>query len=240
MNRLWPTTSPATDRSQSPPSPRGDRRHPSIPERVALIEQRLAVTNARDWDTWQALHTPDAERTAPELEQPLEGSLAMRGAIETLSTAFPDYHLELRQAFGQGEWLAIRLHTTGTMPGPLTLSDGTMVPPTAQPIEQGWAAFMRFEGDRIADFDANATAHRCNSESVLRNGGCRARAAFPQPLTNPKPRPCVRLHKAILIAICKDNRVPFNPSSTTTRADCFFLLHRHAVRRSRAGARRSV
>lgn len=124
----------------------------SVSERIARIEERLAATNARDWDSWQALHTPDAVRTAPELEQPLEGSLAMRAAIETLSTAFPDYHLELRQAFGQGEWLAIRLHTTGTMTGPLALSDGTSVPPTGQPIEQDWAALVRFDGDRIAEF----------------------------------------------------------------------------------------
>jgi len=125
---------------------------PSVSEQIARIEQRLAATNMRDWDSWQALHTPDAVRTAPELEEPLEGSLAMRAAITTLSTAFPDYHLELRQAFGQGEWLAIRLHTTGTMTGPLTLSDGTTVPPTGQPIEQDWAALVRFQGDRIAEF----------------------------------------------------------------------------------------
>lgn len=125
---------------------------PSVSERVARIEERLAATNAHDWDTWQALHTPDALRTAPELEQPIEGALAMRAAIEALSTAFPDYRLELRQAFGQGEWLAIRLHTTGTMTGPLSLSDGTLVPPTGQPIDQDWAALVRFQGDRIAEF----------------------------------------------------------------------------------------
>jgi ketosteroid isomerase-like protein len=124
----------------------------SVSERVARIEERFAATNARDWDTWQGLHTPDAVRTAPELEQPLEGAPALRAAIEVLSTAFPDYHLELRQAFGQGEWLAIRVHTTGTMTGPLTLSDGTTVPPTGQPIEQDWAALVRFQGDRIAEF----------------------------------------------------------------------------------------
>src|SRR5688572_9906455 len=105
-------------------------------EQVAIIEQHLEATNTRDWPRWEALHSEDAVRTAPELEEPLRGAGAMRAAIETLSTAFPDYHLELRQAFGQGEWLAVRLHTNGTMTGPLMLSDGDVVPATGQPIEQ--------------------------------------------------------------------------------------------------------
>jgi len=124
----------------------------SLAEQVAIIEERVAATNSRDWDAWQALHTEDAIRTAPELEEPLEGAAAMRAAIEILGTAFPDYHLELTQAFGQGPWLAVRLHTTGTMTGPLLLSDGSLVPATGQPIEQDWAALVRFEGDRIAEF----------------------------------------------------------------------------------------
>ena len=38
------------------------------------------------------------------------------------------------------------------MTGPLTFSDGTQLPPTGQPIQQDWAALVRFEGDRIAEF----------------------------------------------------------------------------------------
>jgi ketosteroid isomerase-like protein len=91
-------------------------------------------------------------RTAPELETPLRGAPALRAAIETLSLAFPDYHLELEQAFGQGEWLAVRIHTTGTMTGPLLLSDGTEVPATGQAIEQDWSALVRFDADKIAEF----------------------------------------------------------------------------------------
>ncbi len=119
---------------------------------IAVVEERLAATNERDWDRWEALHTVDAVRTAPELEQPLRSAAAMRAAIETLSVAFPDYHLELEQAFGQDEWLAVRLHTTGTMTGPLTLSDGSEVPATGQSIEQDWSALVRFDGERIAEF----------------------------------------------------------------------------------------
>lgn len=124
----------------------------SLSEQTALIEERFEATNTRNWDRWEALHTADAVRTAPELEEPLRGSGALRAAIETLSVAFPDYHLTLEQAFGAGEWLAVRVHTTGTMTGGLTLSDGTLVPPTGQPIEQDWAALVRFEGERIAEF----------------------------------------------------------------------------------------
>ena len=122
-------------------------------QQVAVIEQRLEATNTRDWDRWEALHTPDAVRTAPELEEPLRGAPALRAAIEVLSVAFPDYHLELRQAIGEGDWLSVRLHTTGTMTGPLLLSDGTEVPATGQPIDQEWSALVRFEADRIAQFD---------------------------------------------------------------------------------------
>jgi predicted ester cyclase len=124
----------------------------SLERQVAIIEQRLEATNTQNWDLWESLHTADAIRTAPELEEPLRGAPAMRAAIETLGTAFPDYHLELQQAFGQGPWLAVRLHTTGTMTGPLTLSDGVVVPPTGQSIEQDWSALVRFEGDHIAEF----------------------------------------------------------------------------------------
>jgi ketosteroid isomerase-like protein len=130
----------------------GDARVLPLAEQIALVEDRLAATNTQDWDAWEALHTPDAMRTAPELAEPLQGAAAMRAAIEILSLAFPDYHLELEQAFGQGEWLAVRLHTTGTMTGPLALSDGTQLPATGQPIEQDWSALVRFEGNRISEF----------------------------------------------------------------------------------------
>jgi ketosteroid isomerase-like protein len=121
-------------------------------EQTAIIAERIQATNDRDWDRWEALHTPDALRTAPELDAALRGAPALRAAIETLSVAFPDYHLELEQAFGQGEWLAVRIHTTGTMTGPLRLSDGTEVPATGQSIEQDWSALVRFDGDQIAEF----------------------------------------------------------------------------------------
>ena len=94
-----------------------------------LIRDRIAANNTKDWDTWESLHTEDAVRTAPDLEAPLVGAAAMRADIEELVVTFPDYHLELVEAFGQGDRLVVRIHTRGTMLGPITIG-GVEVPPT--------------------------------------------------------------------------------------------------------------
>jgi ketosteroid isomerase-like protein len=119
---------------------------------VAIVQRRIAANNARDWDTWEALHTPNAERTAPELSEPLKGAKAMRARIEELFTTFPDYHLELVDAFGQGDRLIARIHTRATMLGPMPFGD-SIVPPTGKSFEQDWVAVLRFDGDRIASID---------------------------------------------------------------------------------------
>lgn len=120
--------------------------------RVALVEQRIAACNAQDWDTWQALHTPDAVRTAPELPAPLVGAKPMRDAIEELVVTFPDYHLELIDAYESGDTLVARIHTKATMLGAMMLPDGP-VPPTGRVFEQDWVAVIHFEGDLIASID---------------------------------------------------------------------------------------
>lgn len=117
-----------------------------------LIRDRIAANNTKDWDTWESLHTEDAVRTAPDLEAPLVGAAAMRADIEELVVTFPDYHLELVEAFGQGDRLVVRIHTRGTMLGPITIG-GVEVPPTGLAFEQDWAALLTFDGDRIAAID---------------------------------------------------------------------------------------
>jgi ketosteroid isomerase-like protein len=112
---------------------------------IDIVRQRIAATNAKDWSAWEALHAPAACRTAPELEGPLCGRAEMRAAIEALSHAFPDYRLELVDAFGMGARLAVRMHTTGTNSGPIVLGDGTAIPPTGHGIAQDWVALVTFD-----------------------------------------------------------------------------------------------
>lgn len=119
---------------------------------IEVIEQRIIANNTQDWETWESLHVEDAVRTAPELSAPLVGAAAMREGIEELVVTFPDYNLELVEAFGSGDRLMARIHTRATMLGPLVI-DGVEVPATGAMFEQDWVAVLTFEGDKIAAID---------------------------------------------------------------------------------------
>lgn len=123
-----------------------------VARHIEIVEQRIAANNAQDWDAWEALHTDDAVRTAPELAEPLVSAAAMREGIEELVVTFPDYNLELVEAFGQDDRLMARIHTRATMLGPIVI-DGVEIPPTGRSFEQDWVAVITFEGDEIAAID---------------------------------------------------------------------------------------
>lgn len=76
----------------------------------------------------------------------------MRAGIEELFVTFPDYHLELVEAYGEGDRLVARIHTEATMLGPMVIGDQE-IPPTGLPFSQDWIAMLRFEGDAIAAID---------------------------------------------------------------------------------------
>jgi ketosteroid isomerase-like protein len=142
----------ADDSERPPPVGPTLSADPEVEAHIGVVRQRIAANNSKDWDAWEALHTEAAVRTAPELAEPLVGAGAMRAGIEELILTFPDYHLELVDAFGTGERLVARIHTRATMLGELELG-GTAVPPTGASFEQDWVALLRFEGDLIASID---------------------------------------------------------------------------------------
>jgi hypothetical protein len=125
---------------------------PAVAEHTAVVQQRIAANNAEDWSTWESLHTDDAVRTSPDLDEPLVGAKAMRAGIEELFVTFPDYHLELVETFGEGDRLMARIHTKATMLGPMNI-DGVEIPPTGKGFEQDWIAVLTFDGDQISAID---------------------------------------------------------------------------------------
>ena len=74
------------------------------------------------------------------------------GAPPLGEVTFPDYHLELVEAFGDGDRLVARIHTKATMLGPMNI-DGAEIPPTGKVFEQDWVAVLTFDGDQISAID---------------------------------------------------------------------------------------
>jgi len=91
-------------------------------------------------------------RTAPELLEPLVGASAMRAGIEELVLTFPDYNLQLVEAFGEGNRLMARITAKGTMLGSIDIN-GTQVPPTGKAFQQDWVAVVTFDKDKISAID---------------------------------------------------------------------------------------
>jgi ketosteroid isomerase-like protein len=120
-------------------------RQPAQASQIEVMRRRVAATNSKDFAAWETLHAPGACRTTPDLQGSLCGRAAMRAALEALSAAFPDYALELVEASGDGDRLAVRMHASGTHTGTLILSDGTAVPPTGRHFEQDWVAVVTFD-----------------------------------------------------------------------------------------------
>lgn len=101
----------------------------TVEANIDTIRRRIAANNTQDWETWESLHTEDAVRTSPDLDEALVGAPALRAGIEALFVTFPNYHLELVDAFGTGDRIMARIHTKATMDGPLDVG-GMEIPPT--------------------------------------------------------------------------------------------------------------
>jgi ketosteroid isomerase-like protein len=120
-------------------------RQPAQASQIEVMRRRVAATNSKDFAAWETLHAPGACRSTPDLQGSICGRAAMRAALETLSAAFADYALELVEASGECDRLAVRMHASGTHTGTLILSDGTAVPPTGRHFQQDWVALVTFD-----------------------------------------------------------------------------------------------
>lgn len=120
-------------------------------ERVDLILQRIAANNRQDGPAWEALHTPECHRYAPELEEPLESATDMRAAIQRLWNGFPDYTLTAVRMMGNQDAAAVEMIARGTLTQPYVLGDGMVILPNNRRFIQRSSFFFRFEGTRISE-----------------------------------------------------------------------------------------
>ena len=126
----------------------------------SLLEKYVERYNAGDLDAVMALYAEDSSQLMPD--GTFEGRAAIRERLHTELAAFSDLahrytsYVEKDGAFAD-EWVFVGTHT-----GPVTLPDGTEVPPTGRRVEVRGMELVRVRnGEIVADnlyYDSLAVA----------------------------------------------------------------------------------
>jgi steroid delta-isomerase-like uncharacterized protein len=78
----------------------------------ALVRRTIQAQNKQDWD--DLLETIDDDYVDPRLGVTKQGVVP---GLQVFSAAFPDFHVNIEDIFGEGEKVAIRSVLTGTHKG---------------------------------------------------------------------------------------------------------------------------
>jgi ketosteroid isomerase-like protein len=107
--------------------------------------------NACDWEAVDAVHHPDMVAHITGLAEPIYGSEAHSAAMQQFLRSFPDMHVTTPYPiqFGDGAWITVVTHVTGTFTGEMILPDGNVIPPTGKAFDLEFAQTTKWDGDRL-------------------------------------------------------------------------------------------
>ena len=105
---------------------------------LALMKKGDDAFNSRDFATVDQVHHPDMVAYITGLAEPVYGREAHAAAMQQFLRIFPDIHVDNDPypiQFGDGDWITVVTHATGTFTGQMTLPDGTVIPPTGKAFD---------------------------------------------------------------------------------------------------------
>ncbi len=107
----------------------------SVQENSRINEEYFAAVNAHDIDRYLDLLSDDFVMRNINNPEPVRGKDAARQVLEDAYAAFPDYHVELKNAVVSDDQIAVELEFSGTHDGPFTLGPGAPpLPATGKPV----------------------------------------------------------------------------------------------------------
>lgn len=104
----------------------------TVEDNLRLIKRVYKAINDRDWDTVFALHSKDHLRFDTNRSEPTKGLKLYREYVVGFADSFPDLHIEVVRAFGQGDMVCDEHITSGTHNGPMKSADGKTIPPSGK------------------------------------------------------------------------------------------------------------
>ena len=113
------------------------------------IRKLWAALDKHDSDAAFALYTPDSVVYDVGYPEPLRGREANRKKYEEAIKALPDHHPTRINLMVKGNVATAELYSSSTNTGPITLRDGTVVPPNGQRVEMRSSAWWFFNEEGL-------------------------------------------------------------------------------------------
>ena len=123
---------------------------------LALMTRGDDLFNARDWQALDDVHHRDMIAHIPGSAEPIYGREEHGAAMKQLVRMFPDIHVHIPYPiqFGDGDWITVVTHATGTFAGEMTLPDGNVIPPTGKAFDLEFAQTSKWDGDQLVVISA--------------------------------------------------------------------------------------
>ena len=109
------------------------------------------AVNKKDWDKLFSLHSENHLRYDTHKDEPMKGLEGYRKYIIGFAEAFPDLHIEVVRAFGQGDMVCDEHITSGTQYGPMMGNDGKVIPPSGRGFRVRNCHIYRFDSGKIVE-----------------------------------------------------------------------------------------
>ncbi len=126
----------------------------SVEENLRIAEATTKALNDHDLERFLSYHHESAVGRYPSTPEPVRGREAIRPGLERLFRAFPDLRFVQEHAFGQGDWVTVQGHFTGTHKATLEAPGGRTFPATNKAVRLPYALVARIEGGKIAEMNA--------------------------------------------------------------------------------------
>jgi predicted ester cyclase len=118
---------------------------------MELMQTLDDAWNSQDWDTFEKRHKPDTVVRWPA-QPPTHGVRAHREESMRMFKIFPDNRVGNRPyktLFAGGDWTCSIAQFTGTMKGPMTLANGTTIPPTGKQFAVDFCTVAQWQDGQI-------------------------------------------------------------------------------------------
>jgi steroid delta-isomerase-like uncharacterized protein len=117
-----------------------------------MIEQWFAAVNAQDFDRYLDQFSDDIVLRSTATTEAARGKDAARQQMEDLFAAFPDYHIELKNAIVSDDQFVCELEVSGTHKEQLNLGPGAPpIPATGKRFRTQGIFVATVEGSKISE-----------------------------------------------------------------------------------------